>query len=260
MSSNNPALLGPITVTTANHHINWQHPYSGSPVSYSANITVGVYADINAVIAALGTAMHAQDAGFATSDISIDTSSSPCGRIKFHAGVTNNLKMQWTSADTIGSLLGFVITSDDTANASAYITSDYQAPGAWFATRSPSGGTRYWPSELVGGEQRRTLSGTHDKQVDVATRRSRKVEFSGILPECMITEFATGVNTNRAFESFWNSYRRSSVIRYCADQTDLATYVSCYMTSPTNFGKDVKDMFVDCHLYSFGLGLDRQET
>lgn len=248
-----PCIHNAITVTTSNNKLDFD--LAGGELT--ATLTAGLYTDLWTFAAHVQTQVRAVGGG--TETVTVVTTG-VAGRITINLQASGRLR--WATGTntlvTCGELLGFDVSANDTG-ASSY-TSNYQAPGSWWSTRHPkTGSDRYERRSHIGSKPLRSLDGTKTYRLTVAKPRRRKVEIEHLPAEVMWADAATSANTNRDFETFWQTAIESASVRYYPDQTSSATYTTCYLVGPSDLAA-VRDMYADTEVYAVELELNRQET
>ena len=94
----------------------------------------------------------------------------------------------------------------------------------------------------------------------MATPRKRTVAFEHLPAEVMWADDATGSDTNRDFETWWQTAIECDSVRYFPDQTASGTYIDYHLIEPSSL-ESVKDMYDDgAEVYSVELELNRVES
>lgn len=177
------AFMLPVEITDSNNHLDT------SLGNYT--VATGTYESMIDVVAAVNVATS----GAPTCDIN------ESGRVVFtHVGT---FTLDWStganSANTIGAVLGYDTSADDTG-ASSY-TGDYQHTRAWYSERAPEFDS--WDMPIVrGGKLHIAQSNLTKRVTNPNTSYVRETDFANIKQEKWHTDYAP---TNEAFEAFYDS-------------------------------------------------------
>ncbi len=253
-----PAILLPITITDSNKWIDFDYKVG----TYAASIATGEYADINAVLAAIETAMEtAAAAGSLDCELTAAVDSNGRLKVTIDSQDTSTFSIDWATganaANSIGQVLGFDVSANDTG---AYTyTSDYQCQGAWVSNRAPASDSFDNP-EHVGSDLVMSLDRTHGEVVDVGVGHEREVTIPVMLPALVYADQATGSDLNRDFETQWEAMVGGSAFRYCPDQTALATYTTYYLAEPRKWLGKVRRVGRGVRRHSWSMTFVKKES
>ncbi len=247
-------------VLTADKHLDLHDGTDEDTVTIAAD----TYDDIWALCDTIQTGIRALDGG--ASAFYKDALVDPCfdgsvpGMIKIDFTVTG-VSILWNTgtntATTIGEVLGFDVSADDSAAVS--YTSDYQHQYGWYAVRYPS---RYGPGkpEAIGGDMRFTLSSKNAKRVHVAYRTHFDISLIELVPELMWSADATGANANRDLETVWKAIAQGDWFRYREDQEVEATYTDYYLREPLDLYEAVSRPHDDYESYNLSMRWIEKES
>jgi len=230
-----PSLCVPITITATNKWISFKYPHDSA--EYNAAVAVGEYADIYALLNALGDAMQVVCAAYETSWLEVKTDGAIGGLTEFYTD--NSLEILWHTGthgaegahDHIGDVLGYSDAADDEILVPGYLVSDFQHQGGWYHNASPMDDSL--PQlEHVGSDLQTTLDQTDACVIDICTRHQWDLEFFAIPKEAMFAQFATGANLNRDLETVWRAMVGGSKAIYRPDYTVPATHHHLWLEKP----------------------------
>jgi hypothetical protein len=225
-SNDKPAILAQIVITDANKWLDTDK----TGVPHSCSIAVGTYASIQEVATALQVALRAIAGNpYPAALVTLDNTGSIPGKVIIDSGLVAGIfKAEWftgaNTANTIGGVLGFDVTADDTG---AYLyTSDYQHQRGWYAEYPPLSDS--WDEPVImGGQPFRHASGQVSRATNPNDFDERRVELQLIAKENYHPTYAIGVNTNRDFITLWRWIARLYSFKYISDwglMTNEGTY------------------------------------
>jgi hypothetical protein len=252
MPNTKPALQAQITITAGT---NDQFTVYDPVLEDGSNITVasGTYDDIHALCAQIVIEL----------DDHYDLGTWACaandaGNVVFSLP-EQNFDLLWTTtaATSIGSILGFDITADDTGAAS--YTSDYQHKYGWYPHRYPAR-MGPWKPQAIGGEIRHTLDGTLSKKLHTAFHHTYDVEFPLLDADYVFTADATGADTNHDLEHVWQEMAQGKFGTWYPQANVTGTKTKCYLLSPYDWAGVVTRPHTDYAAYALALKFREQES
>jgi len=254
-----PSISTQITIDSTNKYLDVT---SGAGGDETVTLTEQDYDDMVALCSAIQTGLQALGGTWASATCAVSYTTTPVGKVVIdsqQAGDTCGL--EWATgtnaANTVGDILGFDTSADDTG-AYSY-TSDYQHQYGWYATRAPVRYSKEDPIQ-IGGDLRIPLSGKSAKIVHVGYQHRYKVELALILPECMYSDEATDSNTNRDLETEWQRMAQGQWFRWREDQTVEGTSTDFYLIEPRDWGRAVTRPHIDYEAYNIAMTFSKKES
>ncbi len=253
-----PAMVLPVVVSTSNMYID----VTIGTTTYAVTIAAGTYYSMSSLATAVDSALTGESTGSWT--ISCVTGQLSVSGLAFVMTCSVDARFKWKTGAHAGSnahtILGFS-NAADSSTTDEHI-GDYHVPNIWVSNRPPAADS-YDRREHVGGEARRTLSGSAVKRLTVATPRKRRVSFEEIHKSRTLARYATGGYTNCDFETWWQGAVDATQLAYFADWGTAATAANSsgnyYLVEPSDLGKDLTRPHKDVETYNFELELMRKE-
>lgn len=211
-----------IVIDSTNKNLYFSAKYLGAYVDYTASITEATYANIFALIYAVGTAMASADTG-GNATYTWEQSGAD-GKLSVVAAGTNlsGIKLRCTTTtNSIWSILGFSTGSilEDATGPTYSLSSTYQADHCWYMTRGPSSDT-YDRPRIVGSELVVASSGIAER-VTWSDQTTREMQWTVVPIAKYLTRFAA---TNEAFEDVWEDMAHGYYVSYYTYDSATLTF------------------------------------
>lgn len=255
MANTKPCLFCQITIDATNKHLDVTSVAGGDE---TVTLTEQDYADITALCVAIQTGLQALGGDWAAATCVV----SDVGIVTIDSGqVINAVELEWdegaNTATTIGDILGYDTSADDDTGYSW--AADYQHQYGWYPNKWPA---NYgpWNPEAVGGEQRRTQSGSNSKKLHSAFHHFYDVAYEILLAKYVYAASATGSDANKDLETCWQELAQSKWARWCENASVPGTYTEVFLLSPFDWAGVVIRPHTDYTAYDLALRFRKKEA